>query len=230
MQGITFGDKHSYNDWGLYLVEKNISLPSVKTNTIDIPGSDGVLDLTEIFGEVNYENRKGSFEFVYVKSIKNFFNTLSKITNYCHGKHMKIVLDSDKSFYYIGRVEVDQGKTDKSTGTIVINIDVNPYKYEINDSTEEWMWDSFNFNNGIIRNYKNVEVKGRKVIIIPGRRKKVIPIFTSSEAMQIYYNGQYYELYPGKSQIIDILFSEGENIVTIIGTGIVSIEYRGGSL
>lgn len=230
MQGITFNDKHTFNDWGLYLVEKEISLPNIKKNIIDIPGADGVLDLTEIFGEVNYENRQGSFEFVYVKNIKHFQDILSKITNYIHGKNMKIILDIDKNFYYLGRAEVNQGKTDKRIGKIGITIDVQPYKYELYSSTEEWQWDTFSFNNGIIRNYKDIVVHGRKDIIIPGRKKNVIPIFISSSQFNIYFNEKYYEIPPGTIQILDIVFVEGDNYITILGDGEISIDYRGGSL
>ena len=47
--GITFGEKHSFNDWRLLLSERpNISPPEVKTDYIDIPGGDGSLDFKRI--------------------------------------------------------------------------------------------------------------------------------------------------------------------------------------
>lgn len=57
MKGVSFGDFHSYRDFSLILSQKTIGTPSPKTEAIDIPGGDGVLDLTEFFGEVKYNNR-----------------------------------------------------------------------------------------------------------------------------------------------------------------------------
>ena len=58
MKGIKFGNYHSYEAFQLILASKTIGTPSPKTETIDIPGGDGVLDLTEYFGEPKYGNRK----------------------------------------------------------------------------------------------------------------------------------------------------------------------------
>ena len=44
MKGIKFGNHHSWNDFQLILASKTIGTPSPKTETIDIPGGDGVLD------------------------------------------------------------------------------------------------------------------------------------------------------------------------------------------
>ena len=42
MFGVTFGDKHSYRDWGLIPKSRPvISPPAPKTNYISIPEADG---------------------------------------------------------------------------------------------------------------------------------------------------------------------------------------------
>ena len=45
--GVSFDDMHSYTDWGLRLKEVKIGIPEAKTVYVDVPGSDGSLDLTE---------------------------------------------------------------------------------------------------------------------------------------------------------------------------------------
>ena len=72
MKGIKFGDYHSYDDFSLILTSKTIGTPTPKTEIIDIPGGDGVLDLTEFFGEVKYNNRQLSFEFSTIKTFHLF--------------------------------------------------------------------------------------------------------------------------------------------------------------
>ena len=53
MNTVTFGEYNSYADLNLILSSKTIGSPSVKTSTIDLPGSDGELDFTEYFGGKN---------------------------------------------------------------------------------------------------------------------------------------------------------------------------------
>ena len=62
MKGVTFGTHHS-NDYGLILSRKYIESPKPKLEIIDLPGADGVLDMTDYFGDVKYENRELKFEF-----------------------------------------------------------------------------------------------------------------------------------------------------------------------
>ena len=43
MNGITFGNKHTYDDWELVLTAKKLGLPTPKTSSVDIEGADGVI-------------------------------------------------------------------------------------------------------------------------------------------------------------------------------------------
>ena len=78
MNGVLFGDKHSFKDWGLILKERpDIKPPNVKTSYVDIAGANGSLDLTEvlsddvklssdvlrslIFADINFNNDIGDF-------------------------------------------------------------------------------------------------------------------------------------------------------------------------
>ena len=102
MNGITFGGFHSYRDFSLILAQKTIGTPSPKTEVIDIPGGDGVLDLTEFFGEIKYNNRNLSFEFSSVVIPEDFMSLFSMVQNALHGKKMKITLDDDPGWFYMG--------------------------------------------------------------------------------------------------------------------------------
>ena len=57
-----FGEIHT-SSYGLVLSKKTIEAPSPKLETVDIPGADGKLDMTEYFGDVKYNNRKIKLEF-----------------------------------------------------------------------------------------------------------------------------------------------------------------------
>ena len=55
---VTIGEKKTFDDWRLKLRSLVIGFPEAKTNTVDVPGADGLLDLSEALGAVRYGNRE----------------------------------------------------------------------------------------------------------------------------------------------------------------------------
>lgn len=236
MNGVIFGSKHSYRDWGLILKSRPvISPPSPKTVYIDIPASDGILDLTEsLTGDVKYENRTITFEFAVLDARNRWSNVYSEILDFLHGQHMKIILDEDPTYYYVGRLKVNEWMSDKKTSTIRIEGTVEPYKLETFSSLDDWEWDSFNFETGIIRDYKNIAVDGTINFIVEGGRKPIIPSFIVHSddgfGMTVKFKETTYSLPDGTSRILNIILREGRNVLYFTGNGTVSIDYRGGRL
>lgn len=230
MDGVTFGTKHSYRDFGLILSSKDISLPKPKTKTVEVPGADGVLDLTEVLtDDIKYQNRPLSFNFTVVDPMASWSAVLSEITNYLHGRKMRIYMDWDRNYYYEGRCTVNKFKSNKRTASIVVDCDCDPYKIEKNSPSDPWVWDTFSFVDGII--YLNkATVSGTKTVTLINRRKIVSPTFTCSAAMTATFNDVTYNLPKGTTTVLNIRLQEGENIIIFRGTGTVQIDYKGGSL
>lgn len=232
ISGAKIGDKHTAQDWGLQLTDVEMGDPSAKVKTVSVPGRNGVLDLTEsLAGEVKYNNRTVRLTFVLIdKSMARWQTMDSIIKNYCHGRVMDVILDSDAQWYWHGRCSVETTKEDAIYSRFVISIDADPYKYDINSTTTEWIWDSFNFETGIIREYKDIEVSGTKTITVIGSSTTIVPSITCSAAMTVTYNNVTYNLVAGKNKVADIQLHDGANSLTFRGTGTVTIEYRGLSL
>lgn len=131
MKGITFGNLHSYRDLNLILAEKVIGAPTPKTELIEIPGSDGVLDFTEFFDGIKYNNRKLSFGFSTMVPQSEFMSLFSAVQNALHGQKLTIILDDDPEWYYIGRISVSEWKAERLTGKLTIDCDCEPYKYRM---------------------------------------------------------------------------------------------------
>lgn len=231
MRGVTFGDIHTFAKWGIILTHTDIEFPTPKIEKIDIPGADGELDFsTSLTGDMKYSNRKIAFTFTTTERYQAWKSLMSEIANYLHGKKFRIILDEDLGFYYFGIAEVNEFKSDKSIGTIVIECDVDPYKYDITQSNEDWKWDPFNFEDGIINETNNIEVSGTKDVVMYGRRKRVVPWITCDNPMQVVFKSQTYNLTAGRQKVLNIEICEGINTLKFIGNGTVTIEYRGGSL
>lgn len=228
--GATIGGRHT-SEWGLRLTNLQISSPKPKTVVIDIPYGDGALDLTEyLTDDVVYNTRELTMTFCFVGSYELWEERLSDLCNFLHGQKSELILDTDANFQYFGRFEITSQKQDDVLADIVITGTVDPYKYECTSSLEDWMWDSFSFETGIIREYKDLQVDNELTVTIPGRRKKVIPTIICSSDMQVEYNEISYPLKRGNNRIPELAMGTGEHVLKFTGTGTLSIEYRGGSL
>lgn len=229
---ITIGTKNTWDDWHLIPSSRPLfNPPPVKTSYVEIPGGDGILDLTTAMtGKPMYSNRTGSWEFYVENGFKDWTVLYSEIMMYLHGQEFKAWLDDDTAYYYEGRFSVNQWRSDPAQSLIVIDYNVGPYK-QYAASDEYWLWDPFNFETGVIRYYKNLPVKGTLTIEVIGDVMDTVPTITSTVAgMRVAFGGTTYTLQRGANVIADIVVTQGTNTFTFTGTGTVSIELVGGRL
>ena len=229
--GIMFDDeKHTYDDFGLRITTINIGFPSAKTSKIDIPGADGYLDMTDYFG-TRYDTRKLTIECdVEDQNYYNWAGLMSQISNYLHGKRRKIVLDWDNGFYYLGRGSCEYDKDNRVYSEITLKFECDPYKYDLTATDEDWLWDPFDFEEGVIREYGNQAVDGTLALTVVGSPMPVVPKIIVSADMQVLFGGESYRLKAGENYLPDIEIKEGEHVLTFTGHGTVTVSYRGGSL
>jgi hypothetical protein len=231
MLGVTIGEKHSYNDFGLILSKKEISPPVPQTKLVTVPMRDGSIDLTEsLTDDVKYNDRTITLTFSVVCSITEWAGKISEIENYMHGQRMNIIFDDDPGFYYVGRIAVNKWSSKKNIGTIVVKATVEPFKYDLLSAAVDWEWDTFSFDNGIINEMGQLVVDGTTTVTLLCRKKRMFPIFTASAAMTVTYKGETYSLKAGSQKVYDIFLCEGENVLTFTGSGTITIDYIGGSL
>ena len=209
MKGVKFGNYHSWNDFSLILAQKIIGTPSPKTETIDIPGGDGVLDLTDFFGEVKYNNRNLSFEFSTIVPQSEFMNLFTRVQNALHGQKMQIILDDDAEWQYIGRITVSEWKAEKSVGKLTIDCDCEPFKSRLGDTVI----------------YQ--EVKGTEAtVILPNGIKSVVPIIDITGNINLTFGTNYWALTEGRYELPAVRLVNGDNTVLVSGTGTAVFSYR----
>ncbi len=211
MKGITFGNLHSYDDLKLILNSKEIGSPEVKVNKIDIPGGDSSLDLTDFFGEPKYEDLTHKFSFSTIVPQAQFLSLFSTVKNALHGKKMRIILDDDPLFYYLGRIKVSSFTNEKNIGIISIECDCEPYKYKLEKTVV------------------SVAVSGTKAITLTNGRKRAVPevtIATESSLNIVYQGSNIWDLGTGSYTLPELELVEGENTVTVTGIGIITFEWQ----
>lgn len=212
LKGVNFDKFHTWRDFSLILGEKTIDSATPKTSTVEVPGADGVLDVTEYFGHVNYNNRNLSFAFSTIVKQNEFLKLFSKVQNALHGKKFKIILDDDPEFYYVGRVTVSQWKANKNVGELTIDCDCEPYKYK--------------FYKTIVKR----NIAGEDEIILENLRKIVNPKIITDSETTIKFNGSTWALSAGTWTLPEFQLEAGKNVVNVEGNGTIIFEYQEGGL
>lgn len=231
--GITFDDKyHTYKDWGLNLISFYMPLPAVKENCIDVPGMDGSLDLTDAFGRPLYSDRDG-VEIIFDLldgSYSKWFAACEKISAVLHGRKIKMVVDDESGRFYNVRLSVDSQKSNPVMSQITLSGKSEPYKYDMQSTSESWLWDSFNFENGVIQQFNDITINGTQTIDLIGKGVGSEPIFivSNSDDLKLACNGVLYDLADGKNRFPEISISDGNTAeLNFSGNGTLSIDYRG---
>lgn len=252
--GVTFitdaGSVHTAADYGLYPVAwPDIQAAEVKTSFVDIPGANGSLDLTEAMtGFPTYKTRKASFAYLIPdQSLWDATNT--RIRTDLHGKQARIITDEDPGYYYAGRVFVEKFDATKTNPVLTITAILDPYKYDITATNEDWLWDPFSFETGVIRDYGNISVTTTKTVAVVSSPMGGCPVFTftghgvddaGAGTMTMTYDGETYNLALGENVFPEIELPHEQTEVTFTFEfsmvsgggrfGTVSIAFQGGML
>ena len=161
-QSVSINGIDMLSTYGMALANRHCVQPPVpKTIYQDVPGADGSLDLsTAIAGRIIYERRVITLNFGCGYPMDKWPEVFSEVLRNFHGREGKLIFDDDPMYYYAGRMTVSEYSRARTLGTFTISVNADPYKYELTASDEDWLWDSFSFEKGVIRDYKELEVSG----------------------------------------------------------------------
>lgn len=192
VEGVDLTEKY-----GLVLVDGYVlEPPEPKSYTVDIPGGNGQIDLTEtVYGDVAYNNRNQSFTFHVIKP-NTFEKVKTQVSNFLHGRKAEYKLTMDPGYTYTGRFSVTgynhQMYELGIDGVIEISVSADPYKYKKPGILE------LNAIGGI---YVRVETG----------RKGVNPRIEVSNPCKVIFEDKEYYLNAGSWTINDIAFSGRKN-------------------
>ena len=128
--GIRFNGKHSYRDYGMWTSKPpDFGVPETKTRMVDIPGADGLLDLTEAAGgTIRYGNRPQQYVFMAEVNADERDALRDLLNNEIHGQFVTVIADCDPEWYYEGRASVSFTDISRFKMKINISVDAQPYK------------------------------------------------------------------------------------------------------
>lgn len=217
---IVLEDNTEYNlhdDLGWLVDFDTMPSPTIRTNYIEIPSRNGVLDLTEVDGQVYYEQltftlvcqricRKAHDCLMYGRQMMNLFN----------GKEARVYVGEDEfeeQYYYDSRIQVTNYHREGLVLSVELEISAYPYRLAENPTTE-----SFTLTGS------------QKSCIIHNAIMPVVPRVTSSATMTIVYEGVSYTISQGSNMLIpNLVFPSGNSELLITGTGTISFTYTKGA-
>ena len=220
MGKVFFDGKDTYTEYGLLLASKSISLPEVRTNMIDVPGRDGLLDASEVLtGEVTYKNRTITLKLTGVDTVsgKKWPATISDCCNKVHGKRVKVTFPEDTTHFYSGRCSVGKVGLVKMMQTIPVTVDCDPWKYKNAKTTVS--------RDDLSTAYKQLS--------LPNERRPVIPTITVAQDTTLLWGSSTINISAGDHILTGIRLAAGSNILKAkvdSGTGSITVTYQEASL
>ena len=153
-----FGDSvtNTFRDWHIMpLGRPTISPPQQKTAVIDIPGTNGVIDLSNSLTKYPvFSNRTGSMTFAKDYDKTDWLTAYTKILKFLQGVNVRMILEDDPLYFYEGAVYVEEfnSKNDGTWSEITLGYSLQPYRRSIYTSVDDdWLWDPFNFETDVIQ-------------------------------------------------------------------------------
>ena len=138
IDGVTINGKHCWTDFKLVLAQKEIAIPEANTNFVEVPGRNGLLDLsTALTGEMTYQNREIVLTFVTQDSISgvSWANLYASVAQAYHGQMAVIVFDDYPDYSYNGRCTDMSFKLDNGKRTIELTFSCGPFATKIAESS-----------------------------------------------------------------------------------------------
>lgn len=229
---------HTLEDWGMAIGNNDyIGDPEQEVYYVDIPGSNAFIDMSEaLTGEPVYKSRSIGVDLGSIRPRMEWDHVISDLRNEIHGRECKLIFDNDIDHYWKGRLYIEGFDRVRELGTFRLSMpSAEPYKYDLQSSAEDWLWDPFSFEHGVIRTIGQQTVDGELSMEIPRGTMSAVPVFTVSEitsseftvsdGRRVYNLANGYNRFPGLK-----VCGRKDVTLTFRGSGTVTVDYRGGSL
>lgn len=187
----------------ILLDDYKLNPPEPKTYSVDIPGGDGNIDLTEaLMGDTAYKNRNQEFTMVVpdLEDEHTFEERKTEVSNYIHGRAFDYRLTMDPGYIYHGRFTIEENShtaySSGILGSFKIKVDANPYK-----------------SKGKLTFHLNAT--GGKMFRLPSGRKKVHPVIECTRPCSVQFDNKVTRFGAGSYRLNDVLFEEGYNNIYI---------------
>lgn len=229
MKGFSFNNRHSFNDFNIYVEKISIQPPAKKKIKVDIPFMNGSYDFSTVGsnGEIIYQPRDITISLGFLVNDKRMLHVKYSefLTWLFDTGQNKLIFDDIPDYYFIGEVESSPKLSDfLRLGRMEMVFTCEPFKYGINEEGNA-IWDTFNFETDYLQDTE-FDVSGTKTVTIYNPGRLIMPVINVDNSMSITYNSNSYSLVNGDNKLYNFKFANGANKVTITGTGHIKFKFR----
>lgn len=224
--GIIKNNKHSFDDFGLWIVDKQIDPPAKKRITSSIPYMNGVYDFSQIYGEITYEERTLKYVFEIVEDTKEMLNIKKiEVVNWLMSDGKCYLYDDAIPSFKFSAECVDISFSEEGTrGKLTATFIAYPFKISTLQDGHD-IWDEFNFELDMVQDTK-LEVENIKNIQLYNNGAIGInPIVICSNDMEIIKGTTTFKFKAGESKSWSFKLDKGLNNLTIKGTGAIEFKW-----
>lgn len=132
---VNFDGKNSWTDYNIIFKTFTLGAPSPQLVLIEVPFRNGSLDETDYFGDVKYNDRTLSMDFLIHWAEDYPYDIYSNVLNNLNGQRKQIKISADQGWYYEGRLTVGDLSIDSGFWNFNISALVDPYKYKDTKAT-----------------------------------------------------------------------------------------------
>jgi len=193
----------------------SIQAPQPKIYTVEIPFSSHVIDLTESFGEVAYQQRQVNFTLEKLRPKDTWYQDYSNFVNQYNGRLVQLVAPYDDSYYFKGRVSVAPMRRGDHL-SFDVSVLCEPYRYKQYETVVNL----------------TVTTGGTLSTVLINSRKRVIPTITVSASTQVVFGSTSTAISAGTYTLTNIVLVEGDNPITFNAANgtTITITYQEGAL
>lgn len=232
MYGFNFMGKHTFNDFGITISEKNVGYPDKKKIKVAVPFSNVEYDFSELYGDQTYTERPITYVLNvldrHVVNTPERVNTIeTTLVNWLMNSNGKQKLYDDAMPGYYFLAEVESGLNfDELHNHGRLTVEFTAYPFMISEVEEGHdIWDIFNFELDVAQ-ITDFNVNGTLDITLynvgtPG----ISPKIEASSSMEIIKDNVTYNLPSGTSESEDFKLNTGENNLTINGNGTIKFKF-----
>lgn len=232
---IIFNGVRTWQDLGLTIKSKNIGFPAKKKVLQEVPYSNDVIDLSNLYGAPVYTDRTLTYEFNVADRVRYDRKLMSMIKTRVVNRFMQIgerrkLIDPNElaDYYYMAELqEAPDFDEFMGMGRLVLKFRAYPFKRS-NYQEGSDLWDPFNFELDVFQDvryavngsteitlYNNGVTFSTPVVRISGPVSKASPI-------QVMHSGYTYTFEsPGDYANADFYLPVGESVMTVTGNGTI---------
>ena len=197
---------------GLVQEEKEIGKPDIQSYTVEVPGRNGLLNLTKaLTGRVMYSNRELKFRYFGSGSRAELLALDEAMTRY-HGETVIIIDDDYPDYYYEGEATVS---TEYGSNYVLISLKVDAQPFRMKN---------------IFSGSTQTLTSSQTTVTVTNGGVEVVPTISVTGEATISFNGVTVHLTDGTYIVEKFVLSRGENTFTAYGDGKLSITYREGTI